>query len=107
MPYDKRSLKLVLKLSLKKSGISKPVTFIGCDTVMLRTFWEMKQIYTTVRNYLVIRVVKQVKFIHMLALGIHNKFALRLMICKSISIFINVTESKQIQQIDDCLNCFW
>lgn len=32
MPYDKRSLKLVLKLSLKKSGISKPVTFIGCDS---------------------------------------------------------------------------
>jgi hypothetical protein len=87
MPYDKRSLQLVFKQSLKKSGISKPVTFIGCASVMLRTFWKMEQIYATFKNYLVIRVVKQVKIIHMLAIGIYNKFALRLMICKKFFYF--------------------
>jgi integrase/recombinase XerD len=31
-PYDARSLQLILKQALKKAGITKPATCIGCDT---------------------------------------------------------------------------
>jgi integrase/recombinase XerD len=33
-PYDARSLQLILKQALKKAGITKPATCIGCDTAL-------------------------------------------------------------------------
>ena len=44
LPYDSSSLQQVLKQALEKTGINKPVTFIGCATVMQRICWKTEPI---------------------------------------------------------------
>ena len=51
MPYDSRSLQLVLKQALKKAGITNPLLYIGSDIVMRRIFWKVELTCVIYKNY--------------------------------------------------------